>query len=157
MRNEIISILSCLLLTSCNGKKHTPIIEYPLQIKMNEDVEQLKNWLKKNNIILAYENSYEGEIKGIKLFYFDDYSDSLLFHFKVYTLNSKIKGIEGHIFSGNLPKDIFFSKVEKFFLPDFKKHTMGLENVIIEQEKDTTSREGAYYNFEVIAQELKEK
>ena len=70
--------------------------------------------------MLVYENSYEGEAKGIKMFYFDDENDSLHYHIEIYTIDHKIKGIEAGLSSKQLTKERLYDKVEKEILPDFE-------------------------------------
>ena len=158
MRDKIFClVISVLLASSCSREKRVPVIIHPLQIVFNADVSELSEQLKKRNTTLVYENSYEGEQKGVKLFYFDDESENLHYHFEVYTLSDKIKGIEGSISSKQLPKDELYSKVERDILPDFKSSSDKLTNALVKAERDEGQDTLGYYGFEIKSKELQEK
>jgi hypothetical protein len=158
MRDKILYlVISVLLASSCSREKPVPVIIHPLQIDLNADVSQLSEQLKKRNTTLVYENSYEGEQKGVKLFYFDDESENLHYHFEVYTLSDKIKGIEGGISSKQLTKDELYSKVERDILPDFKSSSDKLTNALVKAERGEAQDTSGYYGFEIKTKELQEK
>jgi len=157
MQDNFIKILFfLLLLSSCNQESKIAIVINPLQVEINGTSEQLKEELKKRNVTLVYENSYEGEERGIKYFYFDDEADSLYYHFDIYTINDKIKGIEVGIFSKQLKRERLFSKVEEKILPDFKNSTINLINAKINTERVIKKDSTGFYSFEIKTKELQE-
>jgi hypothetical protein len=156
MQDNFIKILFfLLLLSSCKQESKTEIAINPLKIEINGTIKLLQENLKKRSVTLVYENSYEGENRGIKYFYFDDEADSLYYHFDIYTINDKIKGIEAGIFSKQLKRERLFSKVEEKILPNFKSSTINFTNTKTEKiiEKDSTG----LYSFEIKTKELQEK
>lgn len=157
MRDNFIYILLLLLLaSSCNQEKCISVSLNPIKVDINGDIEKLQEQLKKRNTMLVYENSYEGESKGIKLFYFDDESDSLHYHVEIFTIGDKIKGIEAGLSSKQLIKDRLYSKIEKEILPDFEISTNQLINATTKAERNSSDSTGSY-SFEIKTQELKEK
>ncbi len=158
MRSNFLYLPICLLLaSSCRQEESVLVSINPIQIYINGDIQQLQERLKKRNVTLVYENSYEGEAKGIKLFYFDDENDSLHYHFEVYTIGNKIKGIEAGISSKQFTKEKLYNKVEKDILPDFENTTKQLDNAIMKAERTGLVDDTGYYGFEIKTQELKEK
>src|SRR5688500_5115226 len=76
MRNKnLYLIVFVLLASSCSREKAVSVIIHPLQINFYADISELREQLKERNTTLVYENSYEGEQRGIQLFYFDAEND----------------------------------------------------------------------------------
>ncbi len=158
MRGNFLYLPIILLWTSsCSQEKLVPISINPIRIDINGHIEVLREKLEKRSTLLVYENSYEGESKGIKLFYFDDQNDGLHYHFAVYTIDDRIKGIEAGVSSSDLTSVKLYRKVEKEILPDFKKTAKQLDNANVKTEKSTLSESEHYYIFEVKTQEFNEK
>jgi hypothetical protein len=158
MRNKILYLLIyTLLASSCSKEKSVIVIIHPLQININGETSQLREQLKKRNTNLVYENSFEGEQSDVKLFYFDDESNNLHYHFEIYTLRDKIEGIIGSISSKYLSKNELYNKVESDILPKFKRSSNNLTNSLVRVEKGTERDNFGYYNFEIKTKELQEK
>ena len=154
--NFIYTLLVLLIASSCNQEKIISVNLNPIKADINGDIEELQKQLEKRKTMLVYENSYEGEAKGIKIFYFDDENDSLHYHIEIYTIDHKIKGIEAGLSSKQLTKERLYDKVEKEILPDFESSTRQLDNATTKAERNGLDSTG-YYSFEIKTQDLKEK
>lgn len=158
MRSNILYLSAFLfLISSCKKEKSVSVIIQPLQFNINADVKELQEQLKKRNTILVYENSYEGEAKGVKFFYFDDENEKLHYHFEIYTVSNKIKGIDGSISSKQISKDELYRKIEIEILPDFKNSSKKLSNALVKAERGEEKDSSGYYSFKIQTQELQEK
>lgn len=158
MRGNYIYIFLCFLLAlSCQQEKEVVVDINPIQVNINGNINRLREQLKNRNTTLVYENSYEGEEKGVSFFYFDDENDSLQYHFEVYTINDKIKGIEVGVFSNQLSTDELYSKVEQEILADFKSSANYVLNAEIKAERSNEKDGSGYYKFEIKTGELQTK
>jgi hypothetical protein len=160
MRGRILYLKLVMLFAACSHKEKIPVSIYPLQIDFYGETEQLNEQLEKRSTQLVYENSFSGEDKGVKFYYFDDENDSLHYHFEIYTIADGIEGINGSISSNSLSEEMLYMKVEKELVPEFKSSTNKLSNVVIkfERRKSKDVRgETPYYYFEIKTQDLKEK
>ncbi len=160
MRNRILYLTLFTLFASCTQKEVIPIQIYPLQINFYGKVEQLSNQLDTRNAQLVYENSFSGEDKGVKFYYFDDENDSLHYHFEIYTINDRIEGINGSISSKNMEEESLYEKVEKEIVIKFKSSTSKLLDEDIEVERlrsEDVRGKIPYYHFEIKTKALQEK
>ncbi len=161
MRNKILYlVISVLLASSCSREKRVPVIIHPLQIDLNGDIEGLRQQLYNRSASLAYEDSYEGVDRGVKLFYLNDDNDGMHYYFQIFTVMDRIQGINASISSSQMSPARLYRKVEKDILPDFQESTTELKDAMVIAERkmsEDVRGKAYYYRFEIKTKELQEK
>jgi hypothetical protein len=138
------------LLVSCS-KDEVLIKVPPLSFSLRGSVDDLKYHLKERNVLLIYENSYEGDKDGIKKFYFNDSAESMNYYVEIFSISDKINGFNVILTSNSLTSENFYKKIQGTILPVVEKSAVYLnfDDKIHYQKNDGVSSDGKRW-FEYI-------
>lgn len=147
MKKQTVIFISFILLLVSFSCKRVNVLVKPYYFLLGGNIEFLKDELKKQNIMLVYENSYEGEDKGIRKYYYNAIYESIYYHVELFTIESNIKSLEIELTSNELGQVEFYDKIDKEIIPKFKKSTDCLNFVEIKRNKGQDKGGKKWFNY----------